>query len=190
MVPEQDRQITLTSLNQLERFTLTQECNATGVPEPLIEWTSNGVLYQSDSTLNIQVDDLEGGIDMRFTCTASNIVGSDSRSIEIVTSIRVFPVAKLIVASKGTNYIEIQWIGEFQYSGYDVSYQICLRKSDSVGDCAQKVLSTETKYMFEDLDGGTMYSITIVTITSFGRSLESTTLKVETDPVIVLVGKL
>ena len=190
MVPEQDQQITLTSLNQLERFTLTQECNATGVPEPLIEWTSNGVFFQSDSTLSIQVDNLKGGIDMRFTCTASNIVGSDSKSIEIVTSIRVFSVAKLIVASKGTNYIEIKWTGESQYSEYDVSYQICLRKSDSVGDCAQKVLSTITEYRFGNLDKETIYSITIITITSFGRSIESTALEVKTDPVIVIVGKL
>ena len=184
VVPAQDQQITLTSLYQLETFTLTQECSAIGFPEPSIQWISNGAFYQSDSILTLEVGDLQGGIDMRFTCTASNYAGSDSKSIEIVTSIRVYPVGKLAVSRKDTDYIEIEWSGESQYLKYDVSYQICLRKSGGGDDCLQKVLSTETEYLFENLEDYTLYTITIVTITSFGRSLESQELEVETDQVV------
>ena len=158
-------------------FTLTQECNATGVPEPSIEWTSNGAFYQSYSTLTLQVEDLKG-IDMRFTCNASNYVGSDSKSIKIVTSIPVPPVLKLNVTRNDTR-IKIQWSGEPQYREYNVFYQICLRIRNSSGDCIQNASSKETSYSFENLVDGILYSITIVTITSFGRSNESKALIVE-----------
>ena len=190
MVPAQDQQLTIYSLNQLEMFTLTQECTATGVPKPSIEWSSNGSFYQSDSTLILQVGDLKGGIDMRFTCTASNDVGSDSKSIQIVTSIQVFPVAKLIIASKNIHSIGIQWLGESRYLEYDVSYQICLRKSDGGDDCIQEVSSTVTKYLFENLENDTLYRVAIVTITSFGISRESREFEVKTVPAGEIDGNL
>lgn len=187
LVPAQDQQITVSTLYQLEIFTLIQECKATGFPEPSIAWTSNGSFFQSESILTLQFEDLRRGIYMIFTCTASNYVGFSSKSIEIVTSILVFPVSKLIVDNKGNNYIEVQWLGDSQYKEYDLSYLICLRKSDdSGGECIQAVLSTDTSYLFENLEDSTPYNITIVTITLFGRSPESEALVVETDPVVTV----
>ena len=189
--PQQDIFLTISSVIEFEAFAFIQNCIATGLPTPTITWTSNtSTLDVVDGIISIRANHLNKNIKVNsFTCTASNYIGNASKSIEIVTSIRVFPVSKPIVDNKDTDSIGIQWLGDSQYTEYDLSYLICLRRTDSDdSDCIQEVSSTDTNYLFANLEDSTLYKITIVTITLFGRSPESDALEVETDPGVT-VGK-
>ena len=113
-----------------------------------------------------------------FTCTASNIAGGNIRRITIEIDIKLIAVSTPIVKSLGFTNIDIMW-SEYGLSDYVIHYDICVGISNERG-CVLGFQTTNTEYLIENLEKDTLYNITIVAVTEFGRSPASETLSVET----------
>ena len=176
--PSEDKVYTITSVSELESFSLTQPCIATGKPQPTITWTSNTSIIQNttDHILTVEPGDLST-VGEYIICTASNTAGRDSRSITITINIELTTASSPIVKGGGATFIEIMW-SEYSIPDYVVSYEICVKIANE-GDCVQRIKTTATDYLIENLETDMLYRITVVVVTEFGRSPASKPLAVE-----------
>ena len=60
----------------------TLTCSATGFPAPSYQWAGPNELYTTGPTIELSVT----GSGLVYTCTASNVVGSTTKSIELTVT--------------------------------------------------------------------------------------------------------
>ena len=83
--PSRDLSIKISTIEELDTFSINQLCRASGLPKPVSKWTSNTDYLSNDRLIiqsgNFSIDDVVNPY--IFICTAQNSVGEDTRHIRI-----------------------------------------------------------------------------------------------------------
>ena len=163
----------------MESFSLNQRCVSTGFPVPTIRWTSNTNVNPSGNVLALRTEDLDLDITNVFTCTATNIGGSDSKTVSILIQIQLSSPAAPTADTVDSTSTRIHWV-EYASAVYNISYTVCIRKSVDTS-CTQTIHTTRIAISVRNLEASTSYSISITANTVFGVSPKGTSLAITTD---------
>ena len=173
-----DQIIRISSISELESFSLNQSCVSTGFPVPTVRWTSNTNVNPSGTVLSLRTEDLDLDVNNTFTCMATNIGGSDSKTVRIFIQIQLGSPGAPIADTVDATSIRIHWV-EYASAVYNISYTICVRKS--VDTSCTQIVHTTRNVTVRNLEASTTYGISITVNTIFGTSPKSLPLSITTD---------
>ena len=163
----------------MESFSFLIDCSSTGYPVPTVRWTSNTNVNPSGTVLSLRPENLELDTTNVFTCTATNIGGSDRKTVQIIINIQLSAPSAPIADAVDVTSIRIHWV-EYASTIYNTSYTVCVRRLIDTS-CTQTNHTTSTAISVRNLEVSTTYIISITVDTIFGTSPRSSSLSITTD---------
>ena len=153
-VPAGDTHLHITSTVQLDSFSLTQDCDSTGVPQPTISWISNTGRYYFGNILKILPGDLN--LDHRinpyiFTCIARNSKGEDSKEIRITINIDVDSILAEKNNITDADILVITQIISVNTLGVNVTSDNLSAARDSIDNSAQNLETLISRYINDSI---------------------------------------
>ncbi|KAM4016154.1 nephrin isoform 1-T2 [Anomaloglossus baeobatrachus] len=161
------------------------ECKADGIPNVAFSWAKNGItldfkdprysvktsheLWIHRSTLIIA--NVSAVHDYAiFTCTATNALGVDSFSIQLVSTSRPDPPTDLKILSATHNSVTLEWKKGFD-GGVEQQFRVRYRMSDANSYMYVDVFPPQsTVFTIVGLKGGTVYNFSVNAVNKLGDS--------------------